>query len=121
MTDWKKYFEHNGANRWEIPWEQGVQVPAPLRAVLVWSLQRFQLGESGDGFYLRRNASGQSMAYREVLDFFIAEEQEHARLMGEVLDRLNAPRLRWHWSDWAFERVRRASGRVLVGLRPDLR
>ena len=55
------------------------------------------------------------MAYREALDFFIAEEQEHARLMGEVLDRMNAPRLRWHWSDWAFERVRR-----LLGLRMEV-
>ena len=112
MKDWSKYFEHNRKHRREIPWEQGVHVPAPLRSDLIRSLQRFQLGESGDGFFLRRNASGQPMAYREALDFFIAEEQEHARLMGEVLDRMNAPRLRWHWSDWAFERVRR-----LLGLR----
>ena len=88
MKDWSKYFEHNRKHRREIPWEQGVHVPAPLRSDLIRSLQRFQLGESGDGFFLRRNASGQPMAYREALDFFIAEEQEHARLMGEVLDRI---------------------------------
>ncbi len=108
--DWLGYFHLNAEKRREIPWREGVRVAPPIRAELVRSLQRFQLGESGDGIWLRRNASGEPVEYRHAQDLFIKEEQEHARLMGRVLDLLNAPRLRWHWTDWCFERVRRLLG-----------
>ena len=110
--EWLDYFERNAVNRREIPWGDGVRVPVEMRADLVRSLQRFQLGESGDGCHLRRNAVGEPIGYRHALEFFIKEEQEHARLMGRVLDGMDAPRLRWHWSDWGFETFRR-----LLGLR----
>lgn len=110
MLDWLEYFHLNASKRREIPWEKGVQVTPAMRAVLVRSMQRFQLGESGDGFFLRRNASGEAVEYRHALDLFIKEEQEHACLMGRVLDLMRAPRLRWHWTDWCFERFRRLLG-----------
>ena len=81
-----------------------------MRADFVRSLQRFQLGESGDGRCLRRNALAEPPEYREALEWFIREEQEHARLMGCVLDALEEPRLEWHWTDWGFEKVRRLLG-----------
>ena len=62
-----------------IPWQQGVQVSEGIRADFAKSLQRFQLGESGDGRFLRRNALAESPEYREALEWFIREEQEHAR------------------------------------------
>ena len=108
--EWFDYFITNKKRRRAIPWDEGVNVPPALRAVLVRSLQRFQLGESGDGSWLRRNAVGEPMEYRHALEFFIKEEQEHARLMACVLEKLNAPLLSWHWSDWGFSRVRRLLG-----------
>lgn len=108
--EWLGYFIMNEKRRREIPWADGVKVPAEMRADLARSLQRFQLGESGDGCFLRRNAVGEPMEYRHALEFFIKEEQEHARLMGCVLEQMNAPLLRWHWTDWAFSRFRRLLG-----------
>ena len=113
--DWPEYFETNNWQRRSIPWERGVAVAPGLRGPLIRSLQRFQLGESGDGRWLRRHAAGEPRPYRMSLDFFIAEEQEHARLMARVLGSLDAPLLRGHWSDWCFTTLRR-----LLGLKQEL-
>ena len=107
---WVDYFKLNQEQRRIIPWQQGVFVPETMRVDFVRSLQRFQLGESGDGRCLRRNALAEPSEYREALEWFIREEQEHARLMGCVLDALDEPRLDWHWTDWGFEKVRRLLG-----------
>lgn len=107
---WVEYFKLNHDQRRVVPWQQGVQVSEGIRADFAKSLQRFQLGESGDGRCLRRNALAESPEYREALEWFIREEQEHARLMGCMLDALKEPRLEWHWTDWGFEKVRRLMG-----------
>ena len=86
---WVDYFKLNHEQRRTIPWQQGADVPETMRADFVRSLQRFQLGESGDGRCLRRNALAEPPEYREAL-----EEQ----------------RLEWHWTDWGFEKVRRLLG-----------
>src|SRR5690349_18496076 len=100
MNTWLNYFEHNRIHRHEIPWERGIQVEPYLRAPLIRSLQKFQLGESGEGRHLRRRtAAAGDAAYAAAITLFIREEQEHARLMGKVLGQLNAPLLKKHWSD----------------------
>jgi hypothetical protein len=58
-----------------------------------------------------------------VIDLFIKEEQEHARLMACVLDKLEAPLLRRHWSDGCFILLRRMFGlkhELLVLLMPEI-
>ena len=107
---WEEYFKLNHRQRRTIPWEKGVQLPESMRMEFVRSLQRFQLGESGDGRCLRRHALTEPPEYRAALEWFIREEQEHARLMGRVLDALKEPKLEWHWTDWGFEKVRRLLG-----------
>ena len=86
-----------------------------LRRPLTQSLARFQLGESSDGARLRaavgRLANRTSdRDYQEAIGLFIGEEQEHARLLAEVLTRMRAPLLRRHWSDWIFRRCRHLLG-----------
>jgi hypothetical protein len=116
MLKWLDYFEHNRTNRATIPWEKGIHVELHLMAPLVRSLQKFQLGESGEGRKLKRHARGTGDAtYATAIDLFIKEEQEHSRLMAQILGALNAPLLKNHWSDWCF-----VSLRHLFGLRQEL-
>ena len=49
MKKWLQYFEYNRTHRCEIPWQKGIAVPPDMRAPMVHSLRRFQVGESGEG------------------------------------------------------------------------
>src|SRR5271168_1007822 len=103
MKEWLNYFQHNRVHRLEIPWERPICPEPRARAPLIRSLQRFQVGESGEGRHLRRHAASTGDAvYQECIDLFIKEEQEHARLMAEILRRLGAPLLERHWSHACF-------------------
>jgi hypothetical protein len=124
MKTWQTYFEHNRDHRLEIGWNNGIVVDSELHQPLIRSLQRFQLGESGEGFHLRRKAkiTGDS-SYEAAIDLFIKEENEHARLMALVLQKLGAPLLRHHWSDGCFVCLRRLFGlnsEILVLLMPEM-
>ena len=124
MKNWLDYFEYNRSHRREIPWEREIQVEAQWRAPLIRSLQRFQVGESGEGTHLRKQAAKTGdPTYQAAIDLFIKEEQEHARLLACILRKLKAPLLQHHWSDAAFILLRRLSGlhhELLVLLMPEM-
>ncbi|MET7453912.1 ferritin-like domain-containing protein [Streptomyces sp. NPDC005574] len=83
----------------------------------VWaSIQRFQVGEDGDGANLAGKADQAGDAdYAQAVRLFIAEEQNHARLLARLLAAGGIPTLNGHWSDTVFVRLRR-----LMGLRVEL-
>src|SRR5436853_6547379 len=83
LMEWTAYFERNRASRLTIPWEREILVEPHLRAPLIRSLQRFQVGEQGDGLHLRAAAAATGDAdYAYAIALFVAEEQEHARLLA---------------------------------------
>ena len=109
--EWRDRFWHNKDSRLPIPWDAPVRPPVDGRAAVLRSLACFQLGESSDGRHLCRLARGTGDAlYAEAIELFVAEEQEHARLLGEILDRFEAPRLQRHWSHWLFRHCRHMLG-----------
>jgi bacterioferritin (cytochrome b1) len=124
MRKWLQYFEHNRKNRREIPWQNGINISTDARAPLIRSLQRFQVGESGEGRHLRKQAaSTNDPVYMAVIDLFIKEEQEHARLMAKALQLMNGSLLKRHWSDACFILLRRLFGlnqELLVLLMPEM-
>jgi len=124
MKHWLNYFEHNRDHRHAIPWCDKINIAPHVEKPFIRSLQRFQIGESGEGRHLRvaANATG-DIAYIKALDLFIKEEQEHARLMGEILKRLGAPLLTSHWSDGCFillRRLFRLNEELMVLLTPEI-
>jgi hypothetical protein len=83
----------------------------------VWAgIQRFQVGEDGDGAALvsKADAAGDP-EYARAVRLFVAEEQNHARLLARLLAAGGMPALTGHWSDTVFVRLRR-----LLGLRTEL-
>jgi hypothetical protein len=110
-TEWLAYFRQNRLDRHQIAWHEGVHLRPDLQRPLTRSLACFQRGESSDGTRLRTAARRLAErtgdhAYREAIELFIAEEQEHSRLLANVLCQLNAPLLRGHWSDRLFRLCR---------------
>lgn len=93
-------------------WSHG----ARLSPALIESLQRFQVGEAGDGANLISKADRAGDAdYSAAVRVFIAEEQNHARLLALLLSAAGAPTIKTHWSDVIFVRLRRS-----LGLRTEL-
>ena len=124
MKQWLNHFEHNRAHRRHIPWKDELNVSPGVIKPFIRSLQRFQIGESGEGRHLRAaaNSTGDH-DYIKAISLFIQEEQEHARLMAEILKRLNAPLLTSHWSDGCFvllRRLFRLNEELMVLLTPEI-
>ncbi|HEY9784135.1 MAG TPA: ferritin-like domain-containing protein [Candidatus Obscuribacterales bacterium] len=114
--EWLNYFEENRKARPEIKISCEISLQEPLQKNLVKSLQRFQIGETGDGRHLRKYASRLGdAAYIKCVDLFVKEEQNHAQILGEVILAMNGLLLSWHWSDLAFIALRR-----LLGLKTEL-
>jgi hypothetical protein len=110
---WVAYFESNADRESRLPFNSAPEstLRPALQRALVRTLQRFNLGESGEGEYLKRFASQTGdTAYCRAIDLFVAEEQAHSQWFGLLLDRLGSPFLKKHWSDAIFTRVRRAGG-----------
>ncbi|MFW0786121.1 ferritin-like domain-containing protein [Gordonia sp. CPCC 206044] len=112
---WSTEFVDRAARRAQTPdphWSGGSRLdPAVVRSV-----QKFQVGESGDGIHLIANAAAaDDRDYEAAVRLFVAEEQNHARMLELLLRAAGAPTKRWHWSDSVFVRVRR-----LMGLRLEL-
>lgn len=80
------------------------------------SLQRFELGERGEGTGLMSKAAARGDAdYDAALVLFVQEEQKHSALFARALKRFGVEPLAAHWSDGAFVVLRR-----LMGLRTEI-
>ncbi|MFF4394040.1 ferritin-like domain-containing protein [Streptomyces sp. NPDC001480] len=115
FADWTRRFEEEDQRRRDRPdphWAQG----ASLHRAVWASVQRFQVGEDGDGANLVAKAEqAGDPDYAHAVKLFVAEEQNHARLLARLLTAGGVPALAGHWSDRAFVRLRR-----LMGLRTEL-
>ncbi|GAA2400265.1 ferritin-like domain-containing protein [Actinomadura vinacea] len=110
FAGWLRDFEEQARARaaaGDPEWARG----ARLEPCVVRSLQRFQVGEDGDGAFLIGKAERAGDAeYAAAVRLFIAEEQNHARMLGRLLDAAGAGTIGAHWSDAIFVRARRAMG-----------
>ncbi|HYT38235.1 MAG TPA: ferritin-like domain-containing protein [Acidimicrobiia bacterium] len=116
LTDssaWLGHFEGNRRHRPEPDWHRPTPFPAPAAAALARSLAHFQLGESGEGATLMseaRRAWPDDPDYVAALALFVAEEQEHARLLEHLVARLGGTLVTRHWTHRCFRTLRRALG-----------
>jgi hypothetical protein len=109
--NWRLYFERNAAQRPPIPWHLGVHVEPQWRAPLIHTLQRFQLGESGEGTFLKEWAKqAGDDDFMAAIDLFVKEEQNHSHMMACLLHGMDALLLDGHWSDNLFTVLRRMGG-----------
>ncbi|MFI9613328.1 ferritin-like domain-containing protein [Streptomyces sp. NPDC052023] len=115
FAKWTRQFEDERARRvaqGDPDWRHR----ATLHPAVWAGIQRFQVGEDGDGANLvaKADEAGDD-DYAQAVRLFVAEEQNHARLLAGLLTAGGAPTLTGHWSDTVFVRLRR-----LLGLRMEL-
>lgn len=110
---WLAHFERNRLHRPEPEWHRPTPFLPHLAVPLARSLAHFQLGESGDGRMLlaeARRTWADDPDYVAALSLFVAEEQEHARLLECLVGRFGATLVTAHWTHRCFRRLRRAFG-----------
>lgn len=113
---WLAYFEENKENRTTVGFPDDVSMDDSTRLPLLRSIQKFQIGETGDGKHLRKYAKQlNDPTYERCIDLFIKEEQSHARILAEMIAALDGTLLSWHWTDIAFVCLRR-----MLGLKTEL-
>lgn len=110
-ASWLAYFQTNKTARVDIHFPGEIAVPQAVRTPLLKSLQRFQIGETGEGKHLKKYASTiNDTAYEECIDLFVKEEQFHARVLAQMIQTMDGNLLTWHWSEFAFVVLRRMLG-----------
>ena len=111
---WITHFKRNRCDRPEPDWSAPVTVRPEVLAALLPSLEQFRLGDGGGPASLiahdaeRFRSSSDEM--RAIVDFWFAEEDEHARLLGCAVHRFGGRRITSHWSFTAFCLCRRMLG-----------
>jgi hypothetical protein len=108
-SDWVRYFLANKAEPC-LPWEDGYRLSGAERAVVIQSIQQFQLGENAQGRRLLERAKAGDAEYFQALRLFIQEEQRHSELLGRFLAMQGARCLRRHWVHGVFRRLRGWAG-----------
>jgi len=108
---WRAYFQDNKQARVEISFPTQIDMPVALSVPLLRSLQRFQIGETGEGKHLRKYARRVGdPVYEQCIDLFLKEEQFHASVLSQMIQSLDGNLLYWHWTDLAFIGLRRMLG-----------
>ncbi|PQZ87307.1 hypothetical protein CQ018_17760 [Arthrobacter sp. MYb227] len=119
---WVKHFETNPQRQLlhdeSIDWDAASEMDRSTTAAFIHSLQRFELGESGDGKgLLSKAAKHGDPIYVAALQLLVVEEQKHSALFARGLERFGGQRIAAHWSDSVFVFLRRSLGlRTELGL-----
>ncbi len=105
---WLGYFKENKSSYPNIVIPNTVKVSQSLKEPLIRSLQKFQIGETGEGKHLKKFAARMNdPVYEQCIDMFIKEEQHHARILAQMIASMDGTLLTWHWSDLVFIALRR--------------
>jgi hypothetical protein len=109
-TSWRDRFDDRAGQHAEVSSVDPGGLDESVVAAAGPSLAVFQLGESGTGEHLFAAArrAGADDDYLTCLERFVAEEQEHARLLAVVLVAVGHPLRTSHWTDRIFVLIRRA-------------
>ena len=115
FQSWVTYFQLNHRYLLSVDWEDDYQLSEEELAAIFSSLQQFQQGEYSEGKFLMKQArkfvgDQPEHSYIKALILFIKEEQRHAMTLGKFLDQQGIPKLKHHWVDEIFRKLRRFAG-----------
>jgi len=112
---WLAHFRSQAAHPRQVPTTLDDTLSARERRLIAHSIATFQLGEGSEGARLRdavrrHCARPEDQALVEIFDLFIAEQQRHARLLGEFMEDHEIPGRTRALSERLFRFLRRCGG-----------
>jgi hypothetical protein len=107
---WVQYFTDNVRHK-RINWNLAPSITQDEIAVILPSLQAWQLGETSEGEHLIAVSTKYSEKindpeYVSAVKLFIKEEQKHGNNLGRYLDKIQQLRVKKNWGDTLFRKVR---------------
>jgi hypothetical protein len=113
FADVTTYFQANRARFADLAWDDPHQLSPTQKRAISASLQTFQRGEGTGGDHLQALAEQLGDAdYAAAMRLFIQEEEGHADMLGQFMDRQGIPRLQSHWLHNIFRSLGRSLGLV---------
>ncbi|MGB3635538.1 MAG: ferritin-like domain-containing protein [Rubrobacteraceae bacterium] len=112
----REWLEHFRANKEPEVLPEGVPgLTAAEREAAIPSIQEFQLGENSEGKNLHRRAkeyAGENAdpEYLLAVEYFIREEQRHARYLRDFLATEGFGTIKHRWADSVFRKLRNLAG-----------
>ncbi len=107
---WIGHFKVNALEK-RVNWNIRPTITQDEIAIILSSLQAWQLGETSEGKHLI--AASEKYAdkivdpkYVDAVKLFIKEEQKHGNNLGRYLDIIGQPRIKQNWGDTLFRKVR---------------
>ncbi len=108
---WLDYFVRNQNHFDHIDWASADTLTKEEKEIIAASLQQFQKGENSEGKNLIRYARESGLTdYPEVIILFIREEQRHAAVLGRFMKMNAIDRIKEHWMDTIFRKLRTLAG-----------
>jgi hypothetical protein len=112
---WLDHFEYHATHRCVMPETLREDLTGYERRLIAASLARFQLAEQLESgallrVALRHEARHRAAPLARIVQLLIAEEQQHAELLGAFMEQHGLALKRSGWLDRAFRRVRRLAG-----------
>jgi len=109
-NQWIEHFNINATHQ-RIDWNRQPALSPGETAVILRSLQAWQLGETSDGKNLLRAATRYARqindpGYVLAVALFIKEEQKHGNNLGRYLDAIGQERIKSDWGDTLFRKIR---------------
>ncbi len=118
--EWLELFQANEEPE-SLP-REGPRLSEVEKDAVISSVQEFQLGENSEGKHLHRLAkeyarkSGEG-EYLRAVEYFIREEQRHARYLKDFLAAEGFATIKHRWADTVFRRLRHlANLEVSIGV-----
>lgn len=108
LIQWLEYYRNNAGHMDALDWNMHLTLSPFEAQVISSSIRQFQKGESSEG----RNLIEHGMrfpeeGYYETIRLFIREEQRHAQVLGRFMDMNGIGRIKEHWVDNVFRRLRK--------------
>lgn len=112
---WADWFKNYLDRQLPIDWNTFERLSPELKEIVGDSVRQFQLGESSEAHHLKAKIArftqqGGDRDYQEAMEWFIFEENRHARLLGRFMNLEDIPKITQHFSDRLFRGMRHAVG-----------
>ena len=115
FAHWEHHFKHNTSHFDHLSWTGKAELSEAEQQLIQHSLQQFQRGENSEGKHLIQSARDYSAllgeeSYLRTIVHFIKEEQRHALTLGRYMDLHEIPKIKSHWVDDVFRKLRQYTG-----------